>query len=352
MLTPLFEPLDGPRAPWLPGYRVKILDGHGMEARERRLTALREVQGGALPGKSLVVSAPAHGLVTDVFPCEEGPAQERSMVGLGLETVPVPDLWMQDRHCCPCPLLGESDTRGAGFITRQPAGLPFEMLPALRAVGRIETGHVAEQRVQVRDAQGSTHLFRRIRVKLDQATRDGDRGLSLLTTLPLRKTSAKRVARFSRTRWTLETAFQHLAASFHAAMNTLGSPKAALFGLCLALVAYNMWAGVLAALRSVHGAETMDQALSLSSVANDIAHTYHGMMIASPEDEWRVFSRRRPAEMVATLRELAQKVRLKAYRKSSRGPKKPRPKREGTTKSSHVSTAKLLRNRKVNAATP
>jgi hypothetical protein len=56
--------------------------------------------------------------------------------------------------------------------------------------------------------------------------------------------------------------------------------------------------------------------------------------------------------MVATLKELAQKVRLKAYRKSARGPKKPRPKRENITKVPHVSTAKLLRNRKVNAATP
>jgi len=102
----------------------------------------------------------------------------------------------------------------------------------------------------------------------------------------------------------------------------------------------------------VHGAETIDQELSLYYVANDIAQTYHGMMIAIPADEWRVFSRMRPAEMVATLRALAQKVRLKAYRKSSRGPKKPRPKREGHTKSSHVSTAKILRNRQVNAATP
>src|SRR5256714_15427125 len=85
-------------------------------------------------------------------------------------------------------------------------------------------------------------------------------------------------------------------------------------------------------------------------VANDIAQTYHGMMIAIPEDEWRVFSRMRPAEMVATLKELAQKVRLKAYRKSARGPKKPRPKREGITKASHVSIAKLLMDRKANAA--
>jgi hypothetical protein len=102
----------------------------------------------------------------------------------------------------------------------------------------------------------------------------------------------------------------------------------------------------------VHGGEAIDQGLSLYYVANDIAQTYHGMLIAIPEDEWRVFRRLRPAEIVATLTELAQKVCLKAYRKSSRGPKKPRPKRENTTKSPHVSTAKLLKKRHVNAATP
>jgi hypothetical protein len=349
---PLIEQLDGARVSWWPGYRVKIVDGHCLAASERRLKALREVPGGALPGKSLVVYEPAHGLVSDVFPCEDGHAQERSMLGLVLAPVRADDLWMQDRHFCPCAFLCEIDRRGAGFIPRQHAGLPFETVKVLRSVGRIETGHVAEQRVEGRDAQGGAHLFRRIRVKLDQATRDGDRVLYILTNFPLRKASAKRVARLYRKRWTLETAFQHLEAYCHAEINTLGYPKAALFGLCLALVAYHMVAVVMAALRSVHGAETIDQDLSLSYVANDIAQTYQGMMMAIPEDEWRVFSRMRPTEMVATLRELAQTVRLKAYRKSSRGPKKPRPKREGTIKVSHVSTAKLLRNRKVNAATP
>ena len=351
-LRPLIAQLDGPRAPWLPGYRVKILDGNCIEASERRLKVLREVQAGALPGKSLVVYEPAQGLVSDVFPCEDGHAQERSLLGLVLETVQTNDLWMQDRNFCPCAFLCEMDRRGAGFITRQHEGLPFEVVNTLRSVGRIETGHVAEQRVQVWDAQGDVHLFRRIRVKLDQATRDGDRVLYILTKLPLRKASAKRVARLYRKRWTLETACQHLEAYVHSAINTLGSPKAALFGCCLALVAYNMLAVVLAALRGVHGAQSIDEDLSLYYGANDIAQTYHGMMIAIPEDAWRVFSRMRPAAMVATLRELAQKVRLEAYRKSPRGPKKPRPKREGTTKSPHVSTAKLLRNLKVNAATP
>jgi hypothetical protein len=58
------------------------------------------------------------------------------------------------------------------------------------------------------------------------------------------------------------TALQHIEAFFHSEIYTLGYPKAALFGFCLALVAYNMLAVVLAALRSVQG-ETMDQELSL-----------------------------------------------------------------------------------------
>jgi hypothetical protein len=349
---PLITQLDGARAPWLPGYRVKILDGNCIEASERRLKVLREVQAGALPGKSLVVYEPAHGLVSEVFPCEDGHAQERSLLRQVLETVQAHDLWIQDRNFCTCAFLGAIDSRGAGFITRQHEGLPFEEVTTMRPVGRIETGQVAAPRVHVHDAQGETHLFRRIRVKLDQATRDGDRVLYRLTNLPLYKASAKRVARLYRKRWTLETAFQHLEAYFHSEINTLGYPKAALFGFCLALVAYNMLAVVMAALRSVHGGEAIDQELSLYYVANDIAQTYHGMMIAIPEDEWRIFSRMRPAEMVAILKALAQKVRLKAYRKSPRGPKKPRPKRQGTTKAPHVSTAKLLREQQVSTGAP
>jgi hypothetical protein len=350
--TPLIEQLDGARAPWLPGYRVKIIDGHCIEASDRRLKVLREVQGGALPGKSLVVYEPMQGLVTDVFPCEDGHAQERSLFGAVLETVQAGDLWIQDRNFCTCAWLCEIDHRGAAFITRQHEGLPCEPVNVLRSVGRIETGRVAEQRVQVRDAQGHTHLFRRIQVQLDQATRDGDRVLYLLTNLPVRKASAKRVARLYRKRWTLETAFQHLEAYFHSEINTLGYPKAALFGFCLALVAYNMLAVVMAALRSVHGEATIDHGLSLYYVAHEIAQTYHGMMIAIPENEWRIFTRMTPAEMVATLWLLAEQVRLAAYRKSSRGPKKPRPKHQGTPKVPHVSTAKLLREQHARAMVP
>src|SRR5262247_3399103 len=349
--APLIAQMEGERAPWLEGYRVKIVDGNCLEASEHRLKALREATGRALPGKSLVVYEPAHGLVTDVFPCEDGHAQERSLLGSVLATVAADDLWIADRNFCTRAFLAEMDARGGFFVIRQHQGLPFEILSPLQSYDRTPTGDIAQQRVCVVDAYGAKRVWRRVRLKSDHATRNGATLIHILTNLP-RQISAKRVAQLYRNRWTLETAFQHLEAYFHSEINTLGYPKAALFGFCLALVAYNMFAVVMAALRSVHGTETIDQELSLYYVANDIAQTYHGMMIAIPEDEWRVFSRMRPAALVITLRELAQKVCLKGYRKSPRGPKKPRPKREETTNASHVSTAKLLRNLKAQLATP
>ncbi len=77
-------------------------------------------------------------------------------------------------------------------------------------------------------------------------------------------------------------------------------------------------------------------------MANEVATTYHGMMIAIPEGEWDVFARMRTPEMAATWLDLAKRVHLRALRKSPRGPKKPRPKCDGNPKQGHVSTAKLL----------
>jgi hypothetical protein len=338
---PLIEHMGGERRPWLAGYRVKIIDGNCIESTEHRLEVLRAVQAGALPGKSLVVYEPAQGLVTDVFPCEDGHAQERSLFGAVLQTVAARDLWIEDRNFCTREFLCEIDSRGAFFVTREHQGLPFEILGPLRACGRTPTGEVAQQRVRVVDAHGTPHVFRRLRIKLKQATRDGATRLYLLTNLP-RQVSAKRVADLYRKRWTLETAFQHLEAYFHSELNTLGYPKAALFGFCLALVAYNLLAVVLAALRGVHGEERVDQDISLYYIANEIATTYKGMMIAIPEPEWTIFYAMDLTELATIFHELAQRVRLRAFRKSPRGPKKPRPERTGSPKQGHVSTAKLL----------
>ena len=66
------------------------------------------------------------------------------------------------------------------------------------------------------------------------------------------------VAGLYRRRWTIETAFQEMEETLDGEINALGYPKAALFSFCMALVAYNVMAAVKAALRSAHGATTVE----------------------------------------------------------------------------------------------
>lgn len=174
--------------------------------------------------------------MTAVLPCDHGQAQERSRCGALLQTVEAGERWIEDRQCWTRDVLCAIDKREACGITRAPLGLPCEMVEALHEWGHTEPGRVAQQRVTVVEAQGQAQLWRRVRIKLQPATREGATLVHRLTNLPCRG-SGKQVADLSRKRWPLETALQHREASVHAAITTLGSPKAALGGLCLALVA-------------------------------------------------------------------------------------------------------------------
>jgi len=185
---------------------------------------------------------------------------------------------------------------------------------------------------------------------LDKPTRDGDAEIHVLTNLPCTDASAQVIADLYRKRWTIETAFQELEKALQSEINTLGYPKAALFAFCVALVAYNIMSTVKAALRSVHGAAVIDNEFSTYDLAEEVAATHRGMMIAIPEDEWVVFQGMSPRELSPLLKQFAAAVRLSEYRKQPRGPKKPPPKRTSGAKARHVSTAKLLMRRKTELA--
>ena len=83
----LIHHIGGTNRSLLPGYRVKFLDGNCIEATEHRLEVLRGTKAGALPGKALVVFDPQLGLAVDVFPCEDGHAQERSLLSAVAATI-------------------------------------------------------------------------------------------------------------------------------------------------------------------------------------------------------------------------------------------------------------------------
>jgi len=335
--------MNGTRTPWLPGHRVKVLDGNCIEATEHRLKPLRGIASGALPGKSLVIYEPELEMATEVFPCEDGHAQERSLLGDVLATVVARDLLIMDRNFCVRDFLHGISTRQAGFICRQHQGLPWQEDGEERFVGRGESGTLYEQWVRVSDREGSARRFRRIRVVLNKATRDGDKELTLLTNLSKTAAPAKQIAQMYRKRWSIETAFQELEAHLHSEINSLGYPKAALFGFCVALVAYNVLAVFKGALRSVHGEHTIANEVSGYYLAGHLQRTYDGMMIAIAEEQWTIFQRMSEQTFAATLQQLATKVNLAKFQKHKRGQKKPRTRRTRHSDQPHVSTAKLLK---------
>jgi IS4 transposase len=340
----LIEPLGGALPALLPGYRCKIIDGNCIEASEHRLAPLRDLGAGALPGKSLVVFDPALRQPVDVFPCEDGHAQERALLGPVVASVQPNELWIADRNFCTRGFLfGIAGAHGY-FIIREHQSLPWQPRPGstLRPVGRTDTGRLEQQTVELRDEAGRTLRLRRIRLRLAQPTREGEREIVLLTNLPARDAPARKVAERYRERWTIEGAFQELTVHLNSEINTLGYPRAALFAFCVALIAYTLMAVMKAALRSVHGIQIIEQDFSGYYLADELAGVYRGMMIAIPAPHWQVFRRLTPEQFIDVLRMLAAKVNLSRFQKHPRGPKKPSKKRKFDPSTPHVSTARII----------
>jgi hypothetical protein len=185
-----------------------------------------------------------------------------------------------------------------------------------------------------------------LRISLKEKTRDGDTEIFIISNLSKRSADAQKTAGLYRSRWTIETAFQQLTEHLNSEINTLGYPRAALFGFCIALVVYIILCVIKSTLASVHGADVIEKQVSGYYVADEISATYRGMMIAIDYDHWVVFQQMTPTQLVKILKALAANVRLSAFRKHPRGPKKPQPKRIRSKNSPHVSTAKIIARRK------
>ncbi len=238
----------------LPGYRVKILDGNGLGATEHRLSVLRHTRAGPLPGKSLVLLDPALGLATDIFPCEDGHAQERSLLPEVLETVEAGELWIGDRNFCTTEFIFTIESKQAFFLVRQHQNLPWKEEDAPSVL----------------------------------------------------------VAQLYRSRWRVETLFQVATENFHCEIKTLGYPRAALFSFCMALVAYNLFSTLKGVLASVHGSDCREK-LSYYYLGEELDATYQGMMIALPPEDWSDLGTMSLPQFSSLLQDWGQSVNLKAF---------------------------------------
>jgi len=96
------------------------------------------------------------------FPCEDGHAQERALLGVVLNTVSAGDMWIAGRNVCTRAFLCQMDTRGSFFAVRQHQGLLLEIVSPLQSYDRTPIGDIAQLRVCVVDEHGAKPVLRRV----------------------------------------------------------------------------------------------------------------------------------------------------------------------------------------------
>jgi hypothetical protein len=344
-ISQIITELGGARPSLLYGYNVKMLDGNCIEGSDHRISELRNLKAGALPGKSLVVYDPSLGISVDVFPCEDGHAQERSLMPEVLDSVKKGDLWVADRNFCTIGTLCGIENKTAAYIIRQHKNLPFEELSKMKYSGKNASGKVYEQSILIKGYDGTESIVRRIKVVLKTAIRDGEKELYVLSNIPACEAKSKKIAELYRDRWKIETSFQHLEKNLNSEINSLGYPKAALFGFCVALVASNLVEAIFGSLRGVYDHETIDEEVSSYYIASELSSVHSGMMMIVPDADWKQISEMSNNKFVGFLINCAGNINLRTYRKHKRGPKKSPPEKVDVS-SPHVSTFKLISKRK------
>ena len=347
-LGPVIEAMNGGRPALLPGYRVKILDGNHLAGTEHRLKELRTMRSrcpaGAGPGRARPPLDAGHRR----DPLRRRPCPGAVAAGPGPAVVHPRELWIEDRNFCTTDFL--FGIAGAcGVLRRPPACLDACTGNSWGSGGRAAgstPARCSEQTIRAHQRRGRDPHPAADHggpgpadagrghgdPPADQRpgpgrSRPGDR-----RSVPAALDDRDRLRRIG-------------GDARRRGQHAWVTPRRRCSPSAWRLVAYNVLSTLKAALRSVHGEEVVAEQVSGYYVAEEVTMTHRGMMIAIPEDEWVEFQEMAPAELAGVLVKLAEAVRLPAYQKHPRGPKKPKPKKQSGAKIKHVSTAKILAGR-------
>jgi hypothetical protein len=325
------------------GYRVVMLDGTDLAGTEHRLKPLRRIKAAGLPGRFLAAYELATSQVIDAEASEDAYTSERGLVRPILAKATPRDLFVADRHFCTTEILFTILDRGAWFVIRQHESLRWQPLKAARAIGRVATGEVWEQPIAVEDTDtGERRRMRRIILKLDTPTDEGDTEIVLLSNLE--GISALRICELYRERWTIERHFALLKTVLHGEIEGLGRPRAALFAMGMAMVAANALNVVKHALRVTHGMEEFEK-LSGYYMADEVAGNYRAVDVLVAEGEWSALGSEPAEGFWRWSQAVGSLVRTRGLHKHARGPKKPQPPRASGKERHHYSTYRLLKSK-------
>jgi hypothetical protein len=322
------------------GYRITILDGTDLGGTEHRLKPLRSIKAAGLPGRYVAAYDLATDLVVDAAASEDAYTSERELVRSLLAVAMAYQLFVADRHFCTTEILWAIMDRQAFFVIRQHTSVRWHPLKEAVAVGRVASGEVREQPIEVEDTgSGQRRRMRRIVLKLDTPTEDGDTEIALLTNL--KGISALRICDLYRDRWRIERHFALVKTVLHGEIEGLGQPRAALFAMGMALVAANALNVVKQALRMTHGEEEFEK-LSGYYMADEVAGNYRAVDVLVSGAEWQSLAAEPSVGFWQWCQAVAARVRTRGMHKHPRGPKKPQPPRASGKDRHHYSTYRLL----------
>jgi hypothetical protein len=322
----------------LPGYALRLLDGNNLAPTQKRLKALRNTRSGALPGKSLVILNPDEKLISHVIPCEDAYTQERVLLEQVIPLVEQGQLWISDRNFCTTKWLNGVHQQQGKILIRQHSQLIFTPHTGLEQA----TEHINEegQRIREHRVMIEGREYRRIQVELPEKTRSGENTLFLITDVTA-EIEASTLAALYRKRWLIETEFQRLEAHLNSEIDTMGYPQAGLLGFCLAVLALNAYHTVMCAL-DCHHQKPVSEQLSTYYVAEEMEKALWGFREFTEPVLWQEVVELSGPAFGQWLLQLAACVNLRRYRKTSRGPKKPKVYEPYDPTKPHVSTARVL----------
>ena len=329
-----------PYASPLKGYRLRILDGNHQAATDRRLNVIRASSAGPLPSMALVIYDPVWDLPVAMIPSEDAYAQERAFSSEVLALAEPDDLWLADRNFCTTRLLIGFMQRSAKFLVREHANAPVEGRGPWKSLPARPD--VEEQEAVLIDDEGRAWPVRRIRIRLSEPTKDGDREILLLSSVPASSATAAELAELYRTRWKLEKAFARMERFLNCELKSLGHPRAALFAFAVGLGAYSLVAVLQAALTEAHGEGTAEQ-LSWQKIIHETEKTSSDIRDMVGEKMAIGWGRAKPMQVAAALLLIARSVEIRKYYKVvKKKATKPAVKRARFKNRRHVSTYRLL----------
>ncbi len=326
LLLPVAATRADERARSVGGMRLRVLDGAGDGCAPgaagcgcgRACDDPAREAAGASGARALPVYDPDLGMIVDLLPVERGRAHERAFVGALLETVRPGELWIVDGRFDTDAIVSGWPRRGGAFVLCEYGGAAAcRPLGGWRDAGRLDTGYLREQAVGIAGDGDAAGTLRRIEWR--DHTLDGSPGatVAVLTNLPAGQFDARQVMQLARRRW-------RDALPLPLDPVTGGAPfggvpaRASLLASGIAALAYNAFSVMT---RVVGGALTLDERDAErvpSHIADGVAATYAGMMIALPPDWWRRYDQLPAAALGQMVRMLAVHVDPRSERRRRR----------------------------------